>query len=187
MSLLSLINSNALAIAQAGHWQSVADTLNSLTKPVIDSQAWTYAKIGQVLGADIQLAASRFMATYAKAGDVDLEMAHQLLLLGDGEKTGLRLDDEARQTKLQGMIDTIPDAQVKAVLLAVKALGRRIIPLLDVPVTATECQSAWDTEQRTQRNGNLKARFDSILNQLETSEHAEGIAALRAMANELEA
>lgn len=187
MSLVELIRQHALAAAEAGNWQSVANALNALTTPVVDQQAWTYAKIGQQLGSDVQLAVSRFMAAGAKSGDVDLEMAHQLLLLGDGEKTGLRLDETSRQSKLQTLIDSIPDAQVKAILTAVRSLGRRDVAVLTTPVTAAECMAAWDVNVRAQRNTNLKTRFDGILNQLGTAEHASGIAALRSMANELEA
>lgn len=185
MTLLNAINQHALSDAQAGNWDSVAIILNGLTREVVDSQAWTYAKIGQALGVEAQYGAFQFMAEAAKVDNV-LAGAHQLLLLGDGDKVGLRLDDDYRQAQLASLISITADPQTVAVLTAVKSLGRRSVPLLDAPVTATECQTAWDAEVRAQRNGNLRSRFDSILNQIGTSEHADGIAALRAMADELE-
>lgn len=185
MSLLAHINSYALSLAQSGEWTKVAETLNARTRTVTDPQAWTYAKIGQAISVEVQYGAFAFMAEAAKTDSV-LAGAHQLLLLGDGEKVGLRLDDDYRQAQLASLIQTSTNPQTVAVLTAVKSLGRRSVPLLDAPVTSSECQAAWDAEVRIQRNGTLKPRFDAILNQLGTSEHAEGIAALRAMANELE-
>lgn len=146
MALIALIKQYALQLAEAGNWQGVADALNQQTVTARDSQAWTYSKIGQKLGAEIQFASAIFMATAADSSK-EMEMSHQLLLLGDGEKTGLRLDDDFRQSRLQSIIDSQQDQEVKAVLTAIRSLGVYQSPVLPVPTNAIACEAAWRTEQ----------------------------------------
>ncbi len=146
MSLVSLINQHALSAAQAGDWSAVADTLNALTREVRDPQPWNYAKIGEAISPEVQFAAAAYMAAAAKVSD-EMAMSHQLLLLGDGEKTGFRLDDDHRQGRMQAIIDAESDPQAKAVLTAIKSLGRRTAAVLPVPTNALACEAAWRSEQ----------------------------------------
>jgi len=112
MSLISLINQHAISAAQAGDWSAVASALNALTHEVRDPQPWTYAKIGGAISPEVQFAAAAYMAAAAKVSD-EMAMSHQLLLLGDGEKTGFRLDDDNRQGRMQAIIDAESDPQAK--------------------------------------------------------------------------
>ena len=73
--------------------------------------------------------------------------------------------------------------------LTAKALaaGVTMTSLAGGDVTAEECQAAWNEDVReTQRSG-WRQRFDAALNTFGTSEQADGVAALRAIADEMEA
>jgi len=61
--------------------------------------------------------------------------------------------------------------------------GGRKFPALSIQ----EAQEAIDAEAIAARNQNWRTRFDAILNQIGTVEQADGVAALRMMADEMEA
>lgn len=197
MSLITLIQTHAaaaLAVAaqsdQPADWSAVAAALNGATTEVTDSRPWIYATIGDRLGPEAQAAA----VAYIRAGavsDADLADAHQLLLVGDGKGAGLRLDLPDRQAKLTAMIAAAPTPEAAVLLTAIKNLGRSDVRYVDSAglgtVTADQCREAWRLQERQQLLQELQQQFDSVKNQIGTAEQPLAVAALRAMANELEA
>ncbi len=157
--MIELIQQHALAAAQAGNWAQVASALNALTTTVSDSQPWTYGKIGERLGVPAQMAAADFLRPLAVSNG-RLQDAHQLLLLGDGTRTGLRLDLEDRQQELAALSAAFPAAAT--LLNSIAALGRSSRALLQTPVTAEQCQSAWDAYMQAQKGCTAnRQRFSS--------------------------
>ncbi|MCA9065182.1 MAG: hypothetical protein KDA96_19070 [Planctomycetaceae bacterium] len=116
----------ALAAATAEDWSAVRARLETPEVEVTDPRPWTYSTIGTVLGAEAQIAARRLMQSLA-AATADLADAHQLLLVGDGKTTGLRLDLQDRQDQLDELIAAHPENA--ALLTAVKRLGRRTMSI----------------------------------------------------------
>lgn len=184
MSLVSLINQHALSAAQAGNWQSVADTLNALTTEVRDNTLrtarWLMLQLTDVVNPQTGMTESDVVLGTLQQSSIPRVKAAYDSLVSDG----IDLSDD----QVQQMIPVLAAAASWPAGLADKILqaGRQNVPVLSPSTTPEDCQSVWESEIRTQRNGNLKSRFDSILNQIGTSEHSEGIAALRAMADELE-
>lgn len=145
--MIELIRQHASAAAEAGDWEEVAAILNALTVEVSDAQPWTYGKIGERLGTQAQLAAADFLRPLA-AGNGRLQDAHQLLLLGDGVRTGLRLDLEDRQQELSELQVAFPAAA--PLLSAIAQLGRTVRSLVPEVVTAVQCESVWTTDAAAQ-------------------------------------
>ena len=184
-NLINLINQHALSAAQANDWQAVADTLNALTTEVRDNTLrtarWLMLQLTDVVNPQTGMTESDVVLGTLQQSTIPRVKAAYDSLVNDG----IDLSDD----QVQAMIPLLAQAANWPAGLAEKILlaGRRSVAVLSPTTTPQECQSAWDAEVRTQRNATLRSRFDAILNQLGTSEHAEGIAALRAMADELEA
>lgn len=183
-NLINLINQHTLAAAQAGNWQAVADTLNALTTEVRDNTLrtgrWLMIQLPNVVNQQTGMTESDIvLGTLQQSTIPRVKAAYDSLVNG-----GIDLSED----QVQQMIPVLAQAANWPAGLADKILqaGRKNVPVLSPATTPQDCQSAWESEIRTQRNGNLKSRFDSILNQIGTSEHVDGIAALRAMADELE-
>lgn len=125
------IRSDAEALAAATSdppdWAVVRTRLLT-TSNVSNSKSWTYAAIGEALGADALIAARRLMQSLA-ATNADLHDAHNLLLLGDGKSTGLRLDLADRQSQIADLITAYPDHA--ELLTAVKQLGVKPVSVAD--------------------------------------------------------
>jgi hypothetical protein len=124
-----------------------------------------------------QIAQAKFIAT---------RMADALMVLRS--KDGLDLSPPIRQ----GMIDMLalagqwPDA----VRDAIKALGVRVQPRWQtegytIEPTLQSVTAEIAAEALAEQKQDWKSRFDAILNQIGTVEQADGIAALRAIADEM--
>lgn len=187
-NLVNLINQHALSAAQAEDWQSVADTLNALTTEVRDNTLrtarWLMLQLTDVVrtenGIPITEADIVFGTLQSPSLPPRVKAAYDSLCNG-----GIDLSEDQVQQMIPLLAQAAnwPNGLAEKIMLA----GRRNVSVFSEQLTAADCQSAWNAEVRTQRNATLRSRFDSILNQLGTSEHAEGIATLRAMADELEA
>lgn len=170
MSILQAINAHALAAAQSSDWEAVAATLRTLTETAPSRRCSSAETVSALQQAGLNPTA--VLATL----EADANGRFLLTMLAS---QGVIWNHPLTVPYIQGVLS----AQVVSILRNLSAPVTALYP----SVTAAECQSAWDAEVRTQRNATLRSRFDAILNQLDTSEHAESIAALRAMANELEA
>lgn len=191
-TLNELIKTHALEAATASDWKMVAETLNTASVTITDSQAWTYAKIGQTLGRAVQKAARDFLGPIAAANPgSELADAHGLLVYGDGNLTGLRLDTNDVQDQFDAFIAAEPDnPQADFLLTALKQLGRRVESSAVVAglgiVTAEQCAADWEAALLAERVQGWKERFDAALNTLGTSEAADGVAAVLTIAKQME-
>lgn len=177
--LANLINQHALADATAGKWHAAAETMNAPTVGVRNPKSWTMADLITLLGVESAVIVG---GTIQAAGVTNPIFAGAWLALNI---TGLQLHTDARQAMIAGLADAAgwPN-ELKA---AVLAAGLTYTSLAVNAVTAEQCFEAWQADQITVQRAALRSRFDSILNQIGTSEQAEGIADLRAIADELEA
>lgn len=141
MSLINLINRHALAAAQAGNWQSVADTLNALTIEVRDTTLrtgrWLMLQLPNVVDQQTGMTESDIvLGTLQQSTIPRVKAAYDSLCNG-----GIDLSED----QVQMMIPLLADAGHWPAGLAEKILsaGRRIVPVLESPVTAADCSAAW--------------------------------------------
>lgn len=177
MSLINLIKTHCLAAAQAGGWSAVAATLNAQTVEVRNDKSWTMADLITLLGAE---SAAVIGGTIQAAGIANPIFAGAWLAFNI---TGLQLHTDERQAMIAGLADAAGwPAGLKAAALAA---GLTHTSLSDA--TAAECEAAWVADELQAKKDNWRMRFDAAMNTIGTSEQADGIADLRAIADELEA
>lgn len=143
MSLISLINAHALSAAQAGDWNTVASTLNALTTEVrvteLRTARWLMLQLTDVVRVEngIPLTeADIVLGTLQAAAIPRVKAAYDSLCNG-----GLDLSED----QVQQMIPVLAAAGSWPTGLAAKILaaGRQNKAVLEVPVTADDCQKAW--------------------------------------------
>lgn len=174
MSLLPLINQHALNLAQTGNWAGVASTLNAIT---------TTVHVGIVSGRD------SLAAIFALGEDANQVIAAMRavpmasVLLDTLISRGVDWSDPMTE---QIMSDMVVSGVIKqSVVSALRALSERSIGLFATPVTAGQCQAEWQAEERREQGGRLQVIFDSVKNQIGTSEQHLAIAALEALVAQL--
>jgi len=138
-SLVSLINTHALSAAQAGEWQTVADTLNSLSDVVRDSTPITYARIRELFGEPVRQMIAAAVRAVAKSDSPlagEMEDCHSVLL---NEQIGFRLDLDERQEILRQLGSSA--GWSSELVNSIASLGVRTIKV--VQTTAEECKAVW--------------------------------------------
>jgi len=176
MDLITAITQHAKSAAESGDFAAVASTLNDLTRVV---------RVGKVGGKESLQA---IVATGEDPNQVigtmrAVPMAS--VLLDTLISSGVDWADPVTDLIMSGLVSKGMIKQ--SVADAVRSLSERIEPVFTEPVTAEQCKAEWQLHVRQERDRDLRTRFDAILNQLGTVEHADGVAALRAMADQLEA
>lgn len=169
MSLVDLVRAGNYANAQAAF-----DAITTPSVVVEDSQFYTWAGIGDVAGED----ATQPILEALKA---NRQEAFIYQLGGKGIQLHL--------PKVQAMLLLFAQGGVPG-CAALAAKGRSVIPLwqsagLDEP-TLQEIESAFAVVQAELAKEAIRTRLDAAFNQIGTSEQAEAIAELRAIADELE-
>jgi hypothetical protein len=153
--LANLINQHALADAQAGKWDAVAEILNAPTVKVRNPKSWTMADLITLLGAE---SAAVVGGTIQAAGATNPIFAGAWLALNI---TGLQLHTDDRQAMIAGLADAAgwPN-ELKAAALAA---GLTYTSLAGSVVTADDCQKAW-TVSETRRTVNLLSAKATAVN-----------------------
>ena len=169
MSLVDLVRAGNYANAQAAF-----DAITTPSVVVEDSQFYTWAGIGDVAGED----ATQPILEALKANKQEA-FIYQL----GGKGIQLHLP------KVQAMLLLFAKGGV-AGCAALAAKGRSVITPwqsagLDEP-TLQDVQSAFAVVQSELAKEAIRTRLDAAYNQIGTSEQAEAIAELRAIADELE-
>lgn len=141
MALIDLINQHALSAAQAGNWQGVADTLNSLTEEVRDTTLrtgrWLMQQLPNVVNQQTGVTESDIvLGTLQQSAIPRVKAAYDSLVNG-----GIDLSDD----QVQAMIPVLAAGANWPAGLAQKILqaGRKTVPVLESPVTAADCSAAW--------------------------------------------
>ena len=141
-NLINLINQHALSAAQAGNWQSVADTLNALTTEVRDTTLrtgrWLMLQLPTVVNQQTGMTESDIvLGTLQQSTIPRVKAAYDSLMSG-----GVDLSED----QVQQMIPLLaaganwPNGLAQKILQA----GRRNVAVLESPTTAADCQSAWN-------------------------------------------
>lgn len=173
--LADLINQHALADAQAGNWDVVADTLNAPTVEVRNMKSWTMADLITLLGAE---SAAVVGGTIQAAGATNPIFAGAWLALNI---TGLQLHTDERQEMIAGLADAAGwPRELKAAALAA---GLSYTSLAGNPVTAEQCESAYESHRLSQQWSALQ---NEIINPA-VENRSDLIAALNSAIETLEA
>jgi hypothetical protein len=177
--LAETIRQHALADAQAGDWSAVAATLNAPSVAVRNPKSWTMGDLITLLGAE---SAAVIGGTIQAAGASNPIFAGAWLALNI---TGLQLHTDERQAMIAGLAQTAgwPEGLTAAALAA----GLTYTSLAGEIVTEAQCAAAWSADVLATKKQDWRSRLDAAWNQIGTSEQADGIADLRAIADELEA
>lgn len=130
---MNLIREHALADAEAGNWSAVASTLNALTRQVNDATHWSFGLMMSQGGLPEQLVTGISDAVDA-ASQVNSLMKSAFIAFST---TGLQLHTDERQAMIEAIGAGLPSEAVAAV----KALGRRTVPVITTDAAA--CESAW--------------------------------------------
>ena len=140
-NLINLINQHALQAAQAGNWQSVADTLNALTTEVRDTTLrtgrWLMLQLPTVVNPQTGMTESDIvLGTLQQSTIPRVKAAYDSLVNG-----GIDLSED----QVQQMIPVLAAAVNWPAGLAEKILeaGRKNVPVLLPATTAEDCQKAW--------------------------------------------
>jgi hypothetical protein len=192
--LIDLINQHALSAAQAGNWQIVADTLNSLTTEVRDhtlrSGRWLILQLPKVVNAQTGMTESDIvLGTLQQSTIPRVKAAYDSLVNG-----GIDLSDDQVQQMIPLLAQTAnwPAGLAEKILTA----GRRTVPVLESPVTAADCAAAWLVNADcllsiNRTNGVLRVCLhvyrDGHQVRLAVINEGEGSEADRALANGIEA
>lgn len=177
--LADLITQHALADATAGKWDAVAEKLNAKTVEVRNQKSWTMADLITLVQAP---GAALIGGTIQAAGATNPIFAGAWIALN---VTGLQLHTDERQEMIDGL--AAAGNWPPELTTAVKAAGLTYTSLAGETVTAEQCEAAWREAVISDLLVRLQERFDAIKNQIGTSEQSDGIADLRAIADELEA
>jgi hypothetical protein len=163
--LANLIREHALADAQAGKWEAVAQILNAPTVEVRNPKSWTMADLITLLGAE---SAGVVGGTIQAAGATNPIFAGAWLALNI---TGLQLHTDERQAMISGLADAAgwPSELKEAALAA----GLTYTSLANEQVTAEQCSVAWSADQLLIAKQDLTVLFHTYLNAIGTSEQAE--------------
>ena len=169
MSLVDLVRAGNYANAQAAF-----DAITTPSVVVEDSQFYTWAGIGDVVGED----ATQPILEALKA---NRQEAFIYQLGGKGIQLHL--------PKVQAMLLLFAQGGVPG-CAALAAKGRSVIPLwqsagLDEP-TLPEVEAAFNEVQAELSKEAIRTRLDAAYNQIGTVEQAQAIAELRLIADELE-
>ena len=174
--LIEAIKTHALAAAQVGQWQTVAETLQVIA--VTAEPRLCYA-------------VESGTAVAQSGGD---PTALLTVLLGD--PSGMMLFQKLSSSAgvMWSHPATIPYLGALVAAGAMSEAVKDALVNLSAPVTyphtdvtAEQCSEAWTADQLQIQRLALRSRLDTIFNQIGTSEQADGIADLRAIATELEA
>lgn len=173
--LANLINEHALADAQAGKWDAVAETLNAQTVEVRNPKSWTMADLITLLGAE---SAAVVGGTIQAAGATNPIFAGAWLALNI---TGLQLHTDDRQEMIAGLADAAGwPGELKAAALAA---GLSYVSIAGITVTAEQCEAAYESARLTHQWSTLQ---NEIINPA-VGNRAELIAALKNAIETLEA
>lgn len=151
--LANLINQHALADAQAGNWDAVANALNDLRSQIIDQTHWSFGLM-MSQGQLPQELVSGIAAAVKTAASVNPLMESAFIAFST---TGLQLHTAERQSMIESIGVGLPSEAVAAV----KSLGVRSASV--VTTTADECRKAW-TVSETRRTVNLLAAKATAVN-----------------------
>ena len=168
-NLIDLINAHALAAAQTGDWQDVADTLNALTTEVRDTTLrtgrWLMLQLPNVVNQQTGMTESDIvLGTLQQSTIPRVKAAYDSLVNG-----GIDLSDD----QVQQMIPLLAQAANWPNGLATKILqaGRRTESV--VSTNAAACKAAWDEAEALAAAQLLSARrgvLESALRQLPISQ-----------------
>ena len=146
--LTDLIKQHALADAQAGNWSAVAKTLNAQTVEVRNPKSWTMADLISLLGVE---SAAVVGGTIQAAGASNPIFAGAWIALN---VTGLQLHTDERQAMIAGLADAAGwPSELKAAALAA---GLTYTSLAGNPVTADECEAAYESARLAQQWSTLQ-------------------------------
>jgi len=164
-NLIDLINAHALAAAQTGDWQDVADTLNALTTEVRDTTLrtglWLMLQLPSVVNQKTGMTESDIvLGTLQQSTIPRVKAAYDSLVNG-----GIDLSED----QVQQMIPLLAQAANWPNGLATKILqaGRRTESI--VSTNAAACKAAWEEAEALAADQLLSARrgvLESALRQL---------------------
>jgi len=174
--LAETIKQHALADAQAGNWSAVAATLQAISvtaEPRLCYAVESGTAVAQAGGDPTSLLT-------VLLGDPNGMMLFQKL----SSSAGVMWSHPATIPYLEAIVGA------GAMSLAVRDALIDLSAPVTYPhgdVTAEQCSEAWAVGQLQIQRLAIRIRLDAILNQISTSEQADGITDLRAIADELEA
>jgi hypothetical protein len=166
---------------------------------------YSYQGVAETLGQAVAAATLDFLDTASTPVDGDdaetriqkrllrAELASFEIGSRNGETGGLDFSRPERQSQIDAWIDASEDSpQVVAVLTALKRLGKPIGPRwqslgLTAAPSEAEIVAARAENTRVDTIADWQVRFDAALNQYGTSEQSDGVAAVEAIAAEMEA
>ena len=170
--LIDLIKQHAAVAANAGDWEAVATTIRGLNL----RQLWR--KCGSI-------------ETAAALAAVGVDWAAVMDAIDDDATGRFLLTKLASEGVQWGHSLTIPYLRAKqgSVLTeaGVDALVNLSAPLLYATLTAEECQTLVVSTESSKKREGWEERFDAALNTFGTVEQSTGVAAIRAIADEMEA
>jgi hypothetical protein len=141
--LIDLIKTHALTEAQSGDWSAVAAILNAPTVEVRNPKSWTMADLITLVGAQ---GAALVGGTIQAAGASNPIFAGAWIALN---VTGLQLHTDERQEMIDGLASA--GKWPSELTAAVKAAGVSMVSLAGNPVTAEQCQSAYESARLAQQ------------------------------------
>jgi len=173
--LANLINTHALADAQGGKWDAVAEILNAQTVEVRNPKSWTMADLITLLGKD----EARIVGASIKAAGAVDPLFDGAWMAINGQ--GLQLHTDERQEMIAGLADAAGwPGGLKAAALAA---GLTYTSLTGGTVTAEQCEAAYESARLSQQWSTLQ---NEIINPA-TGNRADLVAALKAAIDTLEA
>lgn len=173
-------NAAALAAAQAGDWAACAVAMQSVSITATPSEcgaAETAAAIAAAHGGGHDAVRRSMLAALEGDHDGKVVLAK---LASDGVAWAHDLTRPLIESLVAGQVCS------RAVADALYQLSAPV-SYPHASVTAEQCQQVWTLHTTQQRNDNWQERFNNAMNQIGTAEQAVGVAAVRLIANEMEA
>lgn len=160
--MIDLIKQHAATEAAAGDWSAVASILNGLTRVELITKHWTLGDITALPGG-MELAAGIASALVAKGAEGQPDSALFQSVFVAMSTTGVQFHTPDRQALIEAAANGKfpPEA-----IAAIKSLGQKVTPLLDIPVTAETVQAAWDEDVRATAAGLVDQAFSSVSNEV---------------------
>jgi hypothetical protein len=154
--LANLINTHALADAQGGKWDAVAEILNAQTVEVRNPKSWTMADLITLLGKD----EARIVGASIKAAGAVDPLFDGAWMAINGQ--GLQLHTDERQEMIAGLADAAGwPGGLKAAALAA---GLTYTSLTGGTVTAEQCEVP--TNRLDYRSSGVRCKTRSSIRRL---------------------
>ena len=171
--LANMINTHALADAQAGNWDAAAAKLNALTQTVTVGRVGGKASLSALVQNGMD-------PNQVIAGMRSVPMASELL--NTLTASGVDWADDMTAYVMGGLVASGKITQQTADVM--RSLSVRSEPVIST--TAEQCQEAWAVNQLKIKQQEFATLSDAVKNAIGTSEQVEKAAELRSMLDVLE-